>query len=424
VAKKRTNIFGKPESRAERIKNLAFTSSLGAMLCIASTYAWFIGLQEVNVEDFEVNVASTDSLLLSLNGKDWDSTISFNKDNIKEKVYELPPDENGKPQYPYNWPKKGIVPLSTIGEMDDNVSRMILFEKTSLSTTPGGYKLLATRVNNYGRALADGEKIQTGYLAFDLFVKNFSGTHYIEEEDLRNEEAIFLTRNSKVTLGSLGVAESGIENSVRVAFSHVGRVAAYNNDQDVITSITCASSDPSLSGDTNFITGLCRQASIWEPNDTKHVEAAITWYEKSCLLRTGADNTTLDSYIVGSMCKTVEDGVAYPTYVIKEEIAAADGIDVYDGEEYNGYDVTVADKLTPYKTFTDTDKDKMGMERQGVFTLAPNSITKLRIYIYLEGQDIDNYDYASFGKQVKINFGFSKSREEDDEADESVDFTG
>ena len=66
----------------------------------------------------------------------------------------------------------------------------------------------------------------------------------------------------------------------------------------------------------------------------------------------------------------------------------------------------------------------MGMERQGVFTLAPNSITKLRIYIYLEGQDIDNYDYASFGKQVKINFGFSKSREEDDEADESVDFTG
>ena len=68
MAKKRTNIFGKPESRAERIKNLAFTSSLGAMLCIASTYAWFIGLQEVNVEDFEVNVASTDSLLLSLNG--------------------------------------------------------------------------------------------------------------------------------------------------------------------------------------------------------------------------------------------------------------------------------------------------------------------------------------------------------------------
>ena len=424
MAKQRTNIFGKPESRTERIKNLAFAASLGAMLCIASTYAWFIGLQEVEVEDFEVNVSSTDSLLLSLNGKDWDSTIQFSKDDIAEKAYQLPDDENGKRQYPFNWPKKGIVPLSTIGEMDSNVSRMIIYEKTSLSTTPGGYKLLATRVNNYGRPLANGEKIQTGYLAFDLFVKNFSGTHYLEEVDLRNEEAIFLTKNSKVTLGSLGVAESGIENSVRVAFSQIGRVAAYNNDPDVITSITCKSSDPSLSGDTNYITGICRQAAIWEPNDTKHVENAITWYEKSCLLRTGADNTQKDSYIVGSMCKTVEDGVAYPSYVIKEEIAASDGVDVYDGEAFNGYDVAIADKLVAHPTFTDTDKDKIGLERLGIFYLAPNSITKLRIYIYLESQDIDNYDYASFGKQVKINFGFSKSREEDDEADESVDFTG
>lgn len=424
MAKKRTNIFGKPISRTEKIKNLAFTSSLGAMLCIASTYAWFIGLQEVNVEDFEINVASTDSLLLSLNGKDWDTTVSFNKDNINEKVYQLEPDENGNARYPYNWPKEGIVPLSTIGEMDPESSRMILYEKASLSTTPGGYKLLASRVNNYGRDLADGEEIQQGYLAFDLFIKNFSGSYYIEEENIRNEESIFLTRKSKVTLGSLGVPEAGIENSVRVAFSQVGRVPAFNVDQNVITSITCKTSDPSLSGDTNFVTGLCRQAAIWEPNDTQHIQSAITWYEKSCLLRTGADNTVIDSYIVGSMCKTIEDGVSYPTYVVGSEIGANDGVDIYDGEEYNGYDVSITNKLIPYKTFRDSDKDKLGMERNPIFSLAPNSITKLRIYVYLEGQDIDNYDYAVFGKQVKINFGFSKTREENDDPDESVDFTG
>ena len=43
-------------------------------------------------------------------------------------------------------------------------------------------------------------------------------------------------------------------------------------------------------------------------------------------------------------------------------------------------------------------------------TLAPNSITKVRVYIYIEGQDVDNYDFASLGKQISVNFGFTKER--------------
>ena len=43
-------------------------------------------------------------------------------------------------------------------------------------------------------------------------------------------------------------------------------------------------------------------------------------------------------------------------------------------------------------------------------TLAPNSITKVRVYIYIEGQDIDNYDYAAVGKQISVAFGFTKQR--------------
>ena len=55
-------------------------------------------------------------------------------------------------------------------------------------------------------------------------------------------------------------------------------------------------------------------------------------------------------------------------------------------------------------------KLQKGTDRQTLFRLAPNSITKLRIYIYLEGQDIDNYDLAAGGRQVKVNFGFTKAR--------------
>ena len=50
-------------------------------------------------------------------------------------------------------------------------------------------------------------------------------------------------------------------------------------------------------------------------------------------------------------------------------------------------------------------------------TLAPNSITKVRVYVYIEGQDIDNFDYASVGKYIKVGFGFTKQRFTSDDVD-------
>ena len=43
-------------------------------------------------------------------------------------------------------------------------------------------------------------------------------------------------------------------------------------------------------------------------------------------------------------------------------------------------------------------------------TLAPNSITKIRVYVWIEGQDIDNMDFSSIGKQIEVSFGFTKER--------------
>ena len=56
-------------------------------------------------------------------------------------------------------------------------------------------------------------------------------------------------------------------------------------------------------------------------------------------------------------------------------------------------------------------------------TLAPNSITKVRVYIWLEGQDIDNYNFAQLGKQITINFGFTKERYRSEESSTVPPFT-
>ena len=233
-----------------------------------------------------------------------------------------------------------------------------------------------------------------------------SGKAYYSDLTVKNEEAIYLTPESTVGVGSGGEDGSGIENSVRVAFAQIGRVEA-TEEAATITGITCTTAGK--------VTGICadRTAKIWEPNDTKHVENAINWYTKSCKKRTGEDVTESTSF--DGVCGEVVAGTAIDTYAVSGEIVETDNVDVYDGELLNGYKATTATaaadgKLVVVDTFTDTERDKKGVERPTFMTLAPNSVTKVRVYIYIEGQDIDNYDFASLGKQISVSFGFTKER--------------
>jgi hypothetical protein len=376
--------------RAKRIRNLIVVSTLTAVVLSVSTYAWFIGMRTVNVSSFDVEIASTDSLLLSLNGQDWDTTVSISQATLDTVSYA---------GHTNTWGGRGLIPISTIGDMDVSASRMILYEKASLTTTPGGYRLLASRVNNTGATEQDG------YVAFDLFIKNFSGTQYIKTLNELDEEAIYLTTDSKVTVAADGVANTGIENSVRVAFAEIGRVAGTTNDVTTITGITCnpAAESP--------VTGICRKAQIWEPNDKYHTVDAISWYATSCLARKAADLTKTASY-GPEKCGTVVNDTAYPTYAVSAPISSADRVDIYDGAAYNGYEPVEPETslLYPYPYFTDTMRDYTGVTRPTFMNLAPNSITKVRIYIYIEGQDVDNYDFASIGKKIAVEFGFTKER--------------
>jgi hypothetical protein len=389
--------------------------ALTAVIISVSTYAWFIGMRTVNVSSFDIEVAGTDSLLLSLDGSSWDTTVSITPATLNT-VY------TGNTN---NFGGRGLLPMSSIGDMDANASRMKLYEKASLTASPGGYRLMASRVNNYNfgtpgnRATLDPER--DGYVVFDLFVHNFSGTQYLTNLEPKDEEAIYLTTNSKVSVAlDGGVDGAGIENSVRVAFAQIGRVAGTMTNVSTITGITCepdADGKPSVIGD---VTGICRTAQIWEPNDKLHVANAISWYNTSCVARKalpdGAYVTDKNSF-AGS-CGTITNGTAYPTYAVGTAIASGDEVDVYDGFEYNTYTSTA--ELVKYPFFTDTMKDKRSTERPLFMTFAPNSITKVRVYIYIEGQDVDNYDFAQIGKSISIKFGFTKERYTEDD----IDYTG
>ena len=389
------------EKRSKKLRNLIILSFLCALVLGVSTYAWFIGMKTVNVSKFEVKVATTEGLYISLDAESW----AYNLDITSADPYD---DNTNK----INGVE--LIPVSTIGDMDKTSSTMIMFEKGSLTAQTNGYRLLASRVNNYAHTddnnrefgldtnsltgIENPEVEKTGYLAFDLFIKNVSGEEYYIENNKANEEAIYLTTNSKVGIGQDGIAGTGIENSVRVAFALIGRVEdVTSNYGDKATHVTCA--DVGHSGsvlDSGFAakdteTGICRIGNIWEPNDMDHVDNAKNWYLKSV-------NATTDA-----AWDDLKDENGYiSTYAVKDVIEAGDGIEIYTRTE--------GAKLKEYDYFTDTEKMLVGTERQEFMSLAPNSITKVRVYVYLEGQDIDNYDFASLGKQISINFGFTKER--------------
>ena len=396
------------KKRNRKLRNLITVCALFAIILSVGTYAWFIGMKTVNVNQFEIEIATTEGLFLSMDGADWQYNLNVGTAN----------------QYAGNtntWATDGLIPMSTIGEADSTVSRMKLYEKASLTPSSGGYRLLTSRVNNYKTTASGSGALNQGkgYVAFDLFIKNLSGEEYYATNEPLNEEAIYLTTNSKVSVSTAGVENTGIENSIRVAFLQIGRVIGTTENADIITGITC--SDDEGKG----VTGICRNAQIWEPNDKSHVTNAINWYNTACKVRKSSGTTVSDpaSYNKGEDCTAVADSNAYPTYAVSKVINIADQVDVYDGEKYNTYTantdtyenyLAASDKSTfklidfPY--FTDTMKNKTGNDRPQFMTLAPNSITKVRVYVYLEGQDVDNYDFASLGKQISVNFGFTKER--------------
>ncbi len=393
----------------KKVKGILVFGGFSAIILIVSTYAWFIGLQEVKVNEFEINIASTDNLLVSLNGVAWAESIS-----ISEGSWEVGTDDASKSyaNHTNSW-GNGLMPVSSVGNIDPLTSTMQLFERGSYTHTDGGFRLVADQLeNNAGGQLSDEVD---GYVAFDLFIKNAGGDQYLSDYNVPDEEKLYLLTDSVVTVAPAGNSSSatpseqggfagkGIENSVRVAFGQIGRIDAdYTAADDAATSaaigaISCNGAVGTVLGD---VTGICRPATIWEPNETAHEDNAKEWFDTYC------QNRNLDGSYTTTACTTFDDGDELATYAVNSEITSADAFDIYDGHNT----ATPISKVTDVDTFTDGEKNVAGLARPEFMTLAPNSITKVRIYVYLEGNDLDNMDLAAAGNQIQVNFGFSKQQ--------------
>ena len=381
-----------------------------AVILIVETYAWFVGLSTVNTNSFNINVSTGGGLEISLDGEHWkkDNDVL----NISESTITAT-SGTGDHAYQGNTNKwtgnKGLVPVSSSGTLDTTTGRLKFFEKSSLSSTAGGYKLVASQVDNSTREV-------DGYVAFDLFIRNGTDNVYDNNNyDSAAAENVYLKKTSSATVN--GSSNYGAANSARVGFFFIAGMKAYNAPLEQIRGLSCSS----VTSDTTNIRKLCPSElsgrevwwNIWEPNYNSHVESAALFFNDACKKRDPSDGRYLPS-----SCEQLTTTTEVDTYAVLKPITSSNNVDIYDGNnEYsaNTYNSSnLEGKLYKQTTYKIDLSSTYTYENQ-LFKLAGNSITKVRVYIWLEGQDVDNYDIITRNSNIIINFGLTKDMYEIDE---------
>ena len=159
---------------------------------------------------------------------------------------------------------------------------------------------------------------------------------------------------------------------------------------------------------TPYITSV----AIWEPNSNDHVQYIVDNNNK--ITWNAEDAKKYASHELSSGGRGFDLTTQMPTYALKDSSIGAKIEDIYkwDGNEKN------VQKQNVLQTTKKSEKDytiKEGVQNlvsttdgTSKFTIPANKICRIRIYLWLEGQDVDCINYASHGGGVKVNIGLVK----------------
>ena len=250
-------------------------------------------------------------------------------------------------QFPEN-----LAPVSTSGNVQAGRMDMFLGSVNADETT-GKDKLTATKETE-----ATGT---TGnFIAFDMFLK--------VEQTTRIE----LTANSNVK--AVGQSK-GIENAARVAFLVQGYVPAG-------TALETVQGQAGATTATRY---------IWEPNYDVHTAAAVT--HASSVYGISTSETGADQIAYDGIQAEISDGI-----LLASTNATANS---------TYFAATPIEYRTPANFGVSPDGGTTpSTDSQEIFTLNPG-ITKIRVYMWIEGQDVDCENTAS-GSNIAFNIQISR----------------
>ena len=239
-----------------------------------------------------------------------------------------------------------IEPVSTVGDIENG--KMKMFYGT-LSNSNGNFVLDSSRSIETESFGADSKG---KFVAFDIFLKT------------NQDASLYLSTESKITGG--GEISSGIENSARVSFINEGNV----NLNSTLNQIQ------------NVVTNSKNDVYIWEPNYNRHTDYGILNAENVYGI-TNANNGERILY----------DGVS-SVFPKTDNIIPSKANSNYYPDKFAPVNIN-------FETISDFDKNIQLFELN-------KGITKFRIYMWIEGQDVDCEDNAAIGN-VSFNLNLTSN---------------
>ena len=364
----------------KRTKYLLLLLVLTAILSITATYAWFSTQRDVEITGMRLNVEVAESMQISLNGETWTQSITI--EDMKQfygtatgtnlhQAGVVGTDTNT------NYVPTELKPVSTVGTLSSGTLKFVKGTvnvsntATSLTDITACSEETLASSNNI-TARQNGNEAHP-YLVFDMYLRNISAR-------TSGLDTLYLNENSKVWVDTsvsqdegAGVAGTGLEYSARVG------LVRYSNTVDV--------NDTTATGETvrGITTDDTAQVAIWEPNDLDHTPYVVS---NNKLSITSTQQAVTTYGIKDTATGTIADVYKYTDTTNLAEVKTMK-------PEYDADGTKEAEEITLLD-----GSSKMGLK--------PNTISKVRVYVWLEGQDPDCIDLASTGDKLNINLRFWK----------------
>ena len=425
------------QNKSRRIGYLILVIAITAVLLTMSTYAWFSTQRDVTINGLEGKVAVAEGLEISLNAADWGQVIDLKDADLTNSA-----NPNNKTYVTYNG-NKNYIPLSNILAPVSTTGTEFVTQSVSGTNYNKGLKFfngLATskelkgvaetnEENSSDGTLKDYDAGYAGYYSFDILLRNTTRGTDDDKLQITKDSICQILKSSESDTNS---EKTGLQNSIRVAF------ALYDGDADYTDEATDVISK------TTATTSSISKVAIWEPNANYHVDYTKKFFSKTTpkikinsTIKGIIDNytnlgvngvTTNTDYTLADSDATLRLGsqVILPTYALTAASVGKTIPDVYDyaansaGTYYKmqntlktpiTFATATATTPTDYNMVSKAYTDRqlvLASDGTTAFAIPANKVVRVKVYAWIEGQDIDCIANASHGNGIKLDFGLEK----------------
>ncbi len=366
----------KKNKKKSEMNAMFFIILFALVVFIISTYAWFSTQRNVSITNLNGTVEVAEGLEISLDAENWSNGLVLGDEEGQLDIIEDAYEGN------HNLKPTEMLPVSTLGLVGSNRTDLLMLRGTLNNSI---------QLNNIQEMDEEEDNSDAttyaGYFAFDVFLKNSS-----RQDDI--DDVLQLNYDSSLEIMETENSATGLQNTARVAFAKYTGTSDTMADQATILKETAGigvGSSPVYISDV----------AIWEPNSNDHVEYVVQNNNKITGAGSNFNATTqMDTYALTdtSLRQSIAD-----IYKWDGSERLLQKQNVLQTTKTSTEDYSIAEGVQNLVSTSDGTTD---------FGIAPNKICRIRIYLWLEGQDVDCINYASHGGGVKVNIGLVKGSEE------------